>query len=49
MVGGFAEAHPVLDATPDLPVGEREPVGWRIPAGGDWDGFYYALLEHSPS
>lgn len=47
VVGAFAEAHPVLDATPDLPVGEREPVGWRIPAGGDWDGFYYAVLERA--
>lgn len=46
LIAAFREASRAVDRTPDLPVGEREAFGWRIPAGEDWDGFYYAVLTH---
>lgn len=45
VVSAFSDQHAVADGTPELPVGTRESMGWRIPAGGDWDGFYYAVLR----
>lgn len=40
------------DALPEpleLPAGESCGLGWRIPPGGAWDGFYYARLRRAPA
>lgn len=37
-----SKEHPL-----QLPPGEAMEAGWRIPPGGPWDGFYYALLVKS--
>ncbi|MCK5770691.1 16S rRNA (cytosine(967)-C(5))-methyltransferase RsmB [Algiphilus sp.] len=42
-----ADQGDAVPATPDLPVGERDGPGWRIAPGGEWDGFFYALLERA--
>lgn len=48
VVDRFLQRHPEAHALPcDLPVGTADGAGWRIPPGGDWDGFYYAILSRS--
>ena len=45
VVGDFLAAQADARELPlSLPVGEPLAAGWRIPPGGAWDGFYYALL-----
>lgn len=46
VVAAFLRAHPEAQAdTLELPAGEWVAPGWRIPPGGDWDGFFYARLR----
>jgi len=46
VVNHFLQRHPQAQVQPcDLPVGTPDDAGWRIPPGGDWDGFYYAVLQ----
>lgn len=48
VVAHFLERHPDATAVPcKLPVGTPDGAGWRIAPGGDWDGFYYAVLTRS--
>lgn len=48
VVDHFLQRHPEARALPcDLPVGTADGAGWRIAPGGDWDGFYYAVLSRS--
>jgi 16S rRNA (cytosine967-C5)-methyltransferase len=45
VVESFLQRRPQARALPiSLPVGEADGPGWRIPPGGDWDGFFYAAL-----
>ena len=47
-VEAFLARHPEAQAlSAELPVGEADGPVWRIPAGGDWDGFQYAVLVRS--
>lgn len=46
VVAHFLERHPEAESPScDLPVGAADGAGWRIAPGGDWDGFYYAVLS----
>lgn len=50
VVAAFVDATPGATVQPlNLPVGEALACGWRIPPGGAWDGFYYALLQREGS
>lgn len=49
VVAEFLRAHPQAQADHlQLPAGEWLEPGWRIPPGGDWDGFFYARLRQCP-